>query len=266
MKIFLSYSYTDAQELASALGRALAKAGHDVFDPASAVNSGDISTRILAALRESEAMIALMTNATPNVHFEAGVASGAQVPVLVAASSSDHLAFALSSMPYVQLTGDTVADVDEILRRVAETWPGHDAAGGAVPQPAEPPTADAAADLEALERLTPQEFERLVAELLRNRGFPVQARSPREDRGFDILIDGEPPTVVEVKRYSRGGLVSVGAVRQLLAAMAAAGAGRSILVSSSGFTKSAMAAAVEWPVDLMTLEDLLRLPEVDAGA
>jgi len=85
------------------------------------------------------------------------------------------------------------------------------------------------------------------------------------DRGFDILIEGDPLTVVEVKRYARGGLVSVGAVRQLLGAMVAADAGRAILVSSSGFTKPALAAAAEWPIDLLTLDDLLQLPKADAG-
>jgi hypothetical protein len=265
MKVFISYSYADSRQLAAELAEALTKEGYEVLDPASSVNPESIQAWISTALRGSDVMIALMTNANPNVYFEAGLASGARVPVLVAADKPDHVAFALSSTPYVHLTGDIDADIEEILRRMAEIRPEHEVADTPVSQPAELTLAAAAADDEVLERLAPMEFERLVAELLQKRGFPAQGQSLRGDRGFDILIDGDPPTVVEVKRYTRGALVSVGVVRQLLGAMVAAGAGRAILISSSGFTRSAIAAAAEWPIDLMTLEDLLQFPEANAG-
>jgi len=259
MKIFISYSYAETRGLADRLVEALVREGHKVFDPASSLQPENITTGITTALRNSDAVIALMTNANPNVYYEAGLAAGAHVPILVAADSPDHIAFALSSAPYVQLTGDTDADTEEILRRFADIWPAHGAADASEPQATELTLADAAADVEALEQLAPQEFERLVAELLQDRGFPAHPQPLQGDRGFDILIDGDPPTVVEVKRYSKGSLVPVGVVRQLLGAMVAAGAGRALLISSSGFTKSAIAAAAEWPIDLLTLEDLLHL-------
>jgi hypothetical protein len=257
MKVFIAYSYPDARRLAHGLVEALVNAGHEVFDPAFSMRVESIDTGIMTALRNSDAAIALITNANPNVYYEAGLAAGAHVPILVAADKPDHIGFALSSAPYVQLTGDTDADVEAILRRVADVWPEHGAADASEPRSTELTLADAAADVEALERLTPQEFERLVTELLQDRGLPAHPEPLKGDRGFDIFIDGDPPTVVEVKRYSKGRLVPVGVVRQLLGAMVGAGARRAILISSSGFTKSAVAAAAEWPIDLLTLEDLL---------
>jgi hypothetical protein len=256
MKVFIAYSH-DGRKLAYGLAEALVEAGHEVYDPTSSMGPGSLGAQIATAVRNSDAVIALVTYANPNVYYEAGLATGAHVPVLVAADRPDQIAFALSSAPYVQLTGNTDVDVGEILRRVADVWPERPAAASE-PRSTDLSLADVAADVAAFERLTPPEFEHLVLELLRGRGLPAHADPVKGDRGFDILIDGDPPTVVEVKRYSKGRLVPVGVVRQVLGTMVAAGAGRAILVSSSGFTKSAMAAAAEWPIDLLTLEELLR--------
>jgi len=261
MRIFISYSHADGNELAVELSQELAGAGHEVFEPAVSFEpSGNVLASISAAIRTSDVVIALLTVRNPNVYYELGLAAGANVPTLVASRSRESLAFDLTFAPYVQLTGDVAADVAAIVRRVAEVASAPGKVDPRASESAELTLAEAAHDASVLERVTPSEFERLVAEVFLERGFPIRTTPRGRDMGFDLIIDADPLTVVEVKRYSRRSLVSVGAVRRLFGSMTAAGAGRAILISSSGFTKSARAAATEWPIELMTLEDLLRLP------
>jgi restriction endonuclease Mrr len=261
MRIFISYSHSDGHELAVELTRALAEAGHEVFEPASSLEpGGNLIASISTAIRRAEVVVALLTVPNPNVYYELGMAWGANVPMLVASRNPENMLFALSSAPYVQLTSDVAVDVAAIVRRIREVANMRREFDRDALESAELTLAEAARDPSVLESTTPLEFERLVTKLFQERGFPIRATPHTTDQGFDLIIDGDPPTVVEVKRYSRRSLVSVGTVRALLGAMTAAGAGRAILVSSSGFTRSARAAATEWPIELMTFEDLLRLP------
>ena len=196
----------------------------------------------------------------PRENHELGLAAGAHVPTLVASRNPENIVVDLSSVPYVQLTSDVDVNVAAIVRRVDEVADVSRKFDRGAPESAELTLAKAARDPSVLESVTPVEFEQLVAKLFQERGFPIRTTSLIAGLQFDLIIDGDPLTVVEIKRYSRRSLVSVGTVRQLLGSMMAAGAGRAILVSSSGFTTSARAAATEWPIELMTLEDLLRLP------
>jgi hypothetical protein len=261
MRIFISYSYSDSHELAVELTRALAEAGHEVFEPASSVQLGDdIIASISTAIRRSNVIIALLTGGNPNVFYELGLAAGAHVSMLVASRNPENIVFDLSSVPYVQLTSDVAVDVAAIIRRVGEVADVRREFDRGALESVELTLAEAARDPSVLESVTPLEFEQLVAKLFQERGFPIRTTPLTADRGFDFLIEGDPATIVEVKRYSQQRLVSVGTVRQLLGSMTAAGAGRAILVSSAGFTTSARAAATGWPIELMTLDDLLHLP------
>jgi HJR/Mrr/RecB family endonuclease len=266
MKIFLSYS-SGGRELAGELIRRLAEGGHQVVDPQYPRKGGSNLLKALPAeVLSSDVMICLITERSSNVYFEAGLAAGGLVPILVAATDVDSLVAGLSSTPYVQLAGDVSTDAAEILHRVGEVAEVPEQSVARSKQAAELSLVAAAEDPSALASLDPAAFERLVADLLRERGYQVESGAQSLDRGFDFLVTDGSPTVVEVKRYSPGNLVSVGVVRQLLGSMVAAGAERGILISSSGFTKSAMAAAAEWPVDLMTIDDLLQLPPADSGS
>jgi HJR/Mrr/RecB family endonuclease len=93
--------------------------------------------------------------------------------------------------------------------------------------------ARAARDPSALERLDPAQFERLVAQLLESRGYAVRSAPRSADQGFDLILEGDPHTLVEVKRYRHDNLVSVSTLRQLLGVLAASGGERAIVVSSS---------------------------------
>jgi hypothetical protein len=278
MKIFISHDHVDGGSFAAGLAEALAGRGHEAvgLDSLNTDSRGTLSAAIGAEIRTSDLVVALLTaNSRPNVYFELGLAAGAGVPTVVAATGTEQLTADLASAQYIALTGELVIDVTAVVRRVLDIGAGarvpatvtggepSRTAMGIQRHPSEV-LATAALDPTVLESLSPVEFERLVAELFRERGFQVVDQDGPGDNGVDLIISGDPVTVVQVKRYRRENLVPVRAVRDVLAAMSYVGAERAILVSSSAFTRSARAIAAELPIDLMTIDDLLAMPAADA--
>jgi restriction system protein len=112
-----------------------------------------------------------------------------------------------------------------------------------------------------LEALAPREFERLVAELFRERGYEVSATPQAPDYGVDLVVrspeDGQI-IFVEVKKLSKQSRVSVESVRRLIGTLSTTyGAATGLLVSTSPFTEAAMALGAAGPVLLKTLSEIL---------
>jgi hypothetical protein len=256
MRVFIAHAYADAEDLADELRQTLSESGYEAFMPDSSYGTeATVMASISVAIRTADVVIALLTSPNPNVYFELGLAAGSNVPMLVASRHPADMAFDLAAAPYVELTGNPGIDAAAIVRRLREIVPVRE-------DVAERPNltlADVAQDPGALESISLVEFERLVAKAFEDVGYEIRTASSRLDAGFDLLIEGDPHTIVEVKRYRRRNLVGVGHVRQLFGTMTAAGAGRAILVSSGGFTRSAEAEAAQWPIELLTLDDLLGL-------
>ncbi len=89
--------------------------------------------------------------------------------------------------------------------------------------------------------MDPQVFERLVAELIRRRGYGVELTCRGPDGGVDIFaiaaLDGSRH-IVQCKRYGRR--VGVRFVRELYAVKAYTQASRAFLVTTSSFTGPAV--------------------------
>lgn len=99
---------------------------------------------------------------------------------------------------------------------------------------------------EHLFSVDPQRFEELIAELLDRDGMEVQLTPRSSDGGKDIIARMDTPLgkhlyYVECKRYSRENPVGVQLVRQLYGVVSAAGATAGLLVTTSNFTKNAVA-------------------------
>lgn len=259
MKVFLAHSARD-RDLVAAVMAHLRNDGHETVRPDEMVSSGDLLSEISAALRSADVVVAIVTDKNPNVFYELGLAAGAGVPTLIVARPSEALPANLASVPYVQSTGDLLRDAQTIARRVK------DLEGLSSPKPAKFPSAEAALraasqDPAVLEALAPSEFERLVAELFKERGYEVSATPPTRDSGVDLFVrspeDGQL-LLIEVKKLSRQSRVSVEVVRRLLGTVSlTSGAVLGVLVSTSGFTGAAMALAAAGPVVLRTLEEIL---------
>jgi hypothetical protein len=257
MKIFLAHSTRD-HDLAAAFATHLRSDGHETIRPDEISASADFASAVSSALRSADVVVAIVNDSDPNVLYELGLAAGAGVATLIVANSPETLPVDLASVPYVQLSGDTLRDGQAIARRVKELEGLSSPKSEAFPS-AEATLRAANQDPAVLEALAPSEFERLVAEFFRERGYDVSATSPTRDLGVDLEIrspeDGQL-LLVEVKKLSRQSRVSVEAVRHLLGIAIASGA-LGVIVSTSGFTGAAMALGAAGHVVLRTLEEIL---------
>lgn len=120
----------------------------------------------------------------------------------------------------------------------------------------------AAADPTAstLNQMNWREFELVVGEAFRRRGYKVNERGGGgPDGGVDLVIrKGAEATVVQCKQY-RATQVGVAIVRELVGAMTAEGASGGIVVSLGSFTRDAQAFASGRNIHLVTGSELQRL-------
>jgi hypothetical protein len=116
-----------------------------------------------------------------------------------------------------------------------------------------------AALLTALHRLSPSDFERLVASLLQAQGFTgVQVTGGADDRGVDIIgRDTEGRIVaVQCKRFAPTSTVSALTVQYLVGMAVKRKAHRAMLVTTGSFTAPARKQAEDFDIELI---DGLRL-------
>jgi restriction system protein len=266
MNIFISHSWND-RELAQRIADLLRSHHETVFNPGEADAPYSEFAAISASLRSAHAVVALVDSTDSNVFYELGLAFGSNVPVIVvAARRPELLPGSLTSLPYVQLIGDVSQDAQGIARRALSLLDDRQVLSDQNTLRADQ-FRGARSNLEFpastsrdFEKMSPVDFERLVEEVFRNRGWRVEHTSLRNDTGIDFIADlGNPPiqVLVQVKKQSPQNRVSVESVRQVVDAVGASRASQGILVSSSGFTASAKALAAATNVELLTLDDVL---------
>lgn len=105
---------------------------------------------------------------------------------------------------------------------------------------------------ETIDTLTWQQFELLLAEAMRRRGYAVRPSGGRgPDGGVDLRLsrNGES-TLVQCKHW-KASRVGVGPVRELRGVMVADGAQRGMLVASGSFTSEARSFAAATGVELI---------------
>ena len=121
---------------------------------------------------------------------------------------------------------------------------------------------DSRTDLESLRTLSWQDFERLVGEAYRRRGYTIEeAGGSAPDGGVDLLLyAGGRKTVVQCKRW-RTNQVPVSLVRELHGVMVAEKADRAIFVTTGAYTSEALAFAGGKPLELVDGSALAKLVE-----
>lgn len=99
---------------------------------------------------------------------------------------------------------------------------------------------------EALLMLTPRDFELLVGYLYQRKGYEVTITPRSRDGGYDVEAEiagerGDERLHIECKRYEQN--IGVGFARQVLGTLNVSNATKAVIVSSSYFTKPAVAEA-----------------------
>lgn len=116
---------------------------------------------------------------------------------------------------------------------------------------------------ELLRELDPRRFEELVAELFRRQGFTVELTPKARDGGRDLFAlhsnaFGRSLYLVECKRYAASRKVGVEVVRGLYGVLQADRATKGVIVTTSSYTKDAIAFAtpLEYQLSLRDFEAL----------
>jgi restriction system protein len=114
-------------------------------------------------------------------------------------------------------------------------------------------------DLDPMLTLSWQEFEHLVGEIFRRRGYSVVETGKGADGGVDLVARKEGRTVLIQCKHWRTRDVGVSIVRELLGAVAARRASGGVVVTVGGFTEEARRFAREAQVELIDGDALRRL-------
>lgn len=99
-------------------------------------------------------------------------------------------------------------------------------------------------DFNEIDKLSPIEFEKLVAQLFQSYGYDAELTPPFKDGGYDILLKkkeifGDINIIVEVKKYSPDRLIGMSVLRSLAGAMQLNKINKGILVTSSQISSEA---------------------------
>jgi restriction system protein len=114
--------------------------------------------------------------------------------------------------------------------------------------------------LESIRQLSWQDFELLVGEYFRRKGYTVQENgSGGADGGIDlILTKASQKTIVQCKRW-KNVQVGVSPIRELYGVMVAENASACVFVSSGRYTQEAESFASNKPIELINGETLYKL-------
>jgi restriction system protein len=121
-----------------------------------------------------------------------------------------------------------------------------------------------ALSLEAMQALTPSEFEAYVAErVFARQGYAVINTPDVKDGGIDILVRDHwgRLAVVQCKRYNS--TVGVSTVRDLFGTMIDAGATRAYLAASGRISDAAHKWTADKPIELLDGQQLVQLAKAE---
>ncbi|GEO43673.1 hypothetical protein SAE02_78210 [Skermanella aerolata] len=257
MKIFFSFAAADRDRVGK-LMILVRKAGFEV-DSVDGVLARSPITAVASEILSSRVIVAVISSDNPNVFYELGLAVGAGLPAVIVAIGDVLLPNDLASMPFLRLTDDVARDAGSLLLHLRGLNLGqHEQRlpSGSI----EEMLVAATRDTQLLEKLSPAKFEQMIGELLESRGWSIERSTARRDAEADFILSDpttKKVTIVEVKKINSQGRVSVDAVRQFLGHMSVMGVSSGILVSTAGFTSSALAMAADTGAVLITLNELL---------
>lgn len=114
-----------------------------------------------------------------------------------------------------------------------------------------------------IDKLSGAAFENYLCQQFRNMGYRVSFTEPSHDYGADLVLKKRRETVVvQAKRYEKN--VGIAAVQEVVGSIAYYEADRAMVVTNSGFTKSARDLARQNEVELWDREEMrqrLRIPD-----
>lgn len=274
--VFISHSLSD-RELSSAIAERLSAQGVRVKSSHSEINwIGEQIESPLTAIRQSDAVFVMLSNPSTNVFMELGYALGARrsVAILVTGDWND-VPFDVRTLPYIKISGLDDHDIERLTEFVRKN--ARDTREESLSQlRGRQLLLEACKNPAVSDAMSGAELERAVAECLAEWGFRVRKEDESRDSFVDFFAEdahtGER-IVVEVKRVSAKGKVSVQSVQAAIGVGIVEGATAVMIVTTGDFTSSSrlFAESAPIPVALISIErlatvdpreDLLRLRQM----
>ncbi len=274
--IVFTFAYDDfkAREVLSSARGKLEHLGYEALSPLDLKPGDDWAHSTTDLLKRASAVIAFVTERSPNVLFETGYAYGLGKN-LVLVSDMSTLPFDLRTVAAIDARSSPTEIAFEIVRQISRLE-----SSGWQPETELPKTLhemlDASIQRPPLFELVSREaFERaIVAEFARQR-FEVDFPQGSHESGLDMRIrdSARRSMLVEVKKSNPNSKVSISSVQQLLGAAYADGNSAALLICTSGFTNSAREFAIRQSskIALWSLAELMRFverhsfsPQIDA--
>lgn len=191
---------------------------------------------------------------TPNF-FEIGFAAGLGKQILIICRPGIELPWSLRKFNYINGFIDDSSIVYEIQRVLEKD------AGNYIKLQDYDIKAENIKDIyysnyNVFEQIEAHQFEGIVLELFKRKGYKVFDND--NDYGYDFIFEDSEgkKVIVEIKKYNQNFRVSIGEIHKLLGAVHAYKAQGGLLLSSSGFTKSAINFA-------QSNNELIRLWDMD---
>lgn len=262
MKIFLSAAPSLVnRDLADAVLRDLKAAGHELAR-FGCIEDIDCASAAQIAIDESDAVIAVFEPKNSNLMFEIGYTVGVGRPLLVVVNRDDRLPAVLHRNRAVFWESDSQATAARVLEWVAEVG---ERSSGFLESPnsgyerlllwKESPA--------SFERMTPQDFEGAIGELLGALQFQVRRSIDVDPTMGDFIVEDAGKNrvwIVECKKQKLNSPASIGDVQQLLGAVRAARATKGLLISASGFSHATKeyARRANGELELWDMADVLQ--------
>lgn len=267
--IFLSHSFADqkAREIAWALRTKCERAGFPLLNASELpfMPGTDVVASIFEQIKKASLVIAVLNERSSNVLLELGYAMGMGKAVILVADLNNALPSDLTLVPAIDyrmpaedISVKLIKSIERLDSedRLKETDLPHELAEMLQLRADYP---------EKFEQIPYEEFERAVRTAFAQRGYQVQDVDPSQDFGFDFRIIKEGRvSLVEVKKNSPNGKVSIAAVQQLLGAVHAYDVPKALLICTSDFTDSARGFANRYAAELSlwTVDDLKKFLEM----
>lgn len=212
---------------------------------------------ILESIKKCDYFICVFDSNNPNAMFELGYAMGKNKNIILIAEHN-NLPYDLKSFEYIKRSDNINEIVMELNKRLYLSDP--------IPKEMicyseyKENIMRAIDDKEFLDNMNYQDFEKIVFEYLKSQGLSIIYPGKMRDMGYDFHIP-QFSCLVEVKKYNRNGKISLSIIRSLIGAMVENNAERGIIISSAGFTQSAINFVQDLKpnIILLSLRDLIKL-------
>jgi len=264
--ILFTFAYDDfrAREVLSSARGKLEHLGYEALSPLDLKPGDDWAHSTTDLLKRASAVIAFVTERSPNVLFETGYAYGLGKN-LVLVSDMSTLPFDLRTVTAIDARSSPTEIAFEIVRQISRLESSGWQPEVALPKNLREMLEASVQRPEVFELVSGVDFERAIADEFVAQGFEAQFAQGSQEFGFDMRVRDavRRSILVEVKKLNPNNKGSISSVQQLLGAAHAYEDSAALLVCTSDFTNSAREFALRQSskITLWSLAELKRFAE-----